>query len=358
MNIFKKIASDNQIFKNENVFLPEYLPEELLHRETELREIVFAVKSLEEQRKPPSILIYGPPGTGKTCTAKYIVKEFSEYSQRAKPTYVNCWQNNTRYAIIAKVAQAMNALVPTTGVSVDDIIVRAKEAYEEHRRVPLVILDEVDILQKKNEEDVLYDLLRMNEIYGIPVGLIMITNDVSFLSKLDRRIRSSLAQNAVEFASYGPQQIKDILRERAKMGIFPGAYNEEIIGACAGFSAKNNGDARIGIALLWMAGKNAEKKGKNKIELEDIETAKSKVEVGLSESKQEVRLSPEDKKILDMIKKAGEITSGDLYGKLEMNDRTIRNHLVALEAGGFIESEERNSKNGRTRIFRMKKEKE
>lgn len=354
MNVFKSQSAENRIFRNEEVFRPDYIPEEVLHREQEIRDIVFAVKALEEQRKQPSVMIYGPPGTGKTCTAKYVMKEFSEYTQRAKVIYVNCWQNNTRYAIISKIAQSMDAMVPSTGVGVDELFMRIREAVEKLKQVPLVVLDEVDILQKKKEDEVLYDLLRMQEIYGIGIGLVLITNDVSFVSGLDKRIRSSLAQNAVEFASYGPQQIRDILRERAKMGFQTGTWDEELIAACAGFAGKSNGDSRVGIALLWMAGKEAEKANRKKIGNDDFEAAKKKVGFSLRNDKEE-GIKEEEAKILELVKGSRNgMASGEIYEKSGLNERTARNYLYRLESLGLVWSEEKKLESGRTRIFRAK----
>jgi cell division control protein 6 len=360
VNLFKRISSEAKLFKNEAALAPDYLPEEILHRERELREIAFALKSLEELRRQPSVLVYGPPGTGKTCTAKYVAKEFTEYTQRAFPVYINCWQTNTRYAILAKIAQSMDAFVPSTGITVDDMLSRMKEAFQDGKKVPLVILDEFDVLHHKGEDAILYDLLRLQEVYGISIGLILITNDVEFVATLDRRIRSSLAQNAIEFPSYAPQELKDILKERAKLALYPGSYNDEVISVCSGFAAKNHGDARIGISLLWMTAKEAEKKDHETLMLEDVEAAKKKLGVSVSEVKTAKAesagtLKDEEKSLLELIRnaKGGEITSGELYSKVKLNERTARNYLSHLEELGLVGSEEKALKAGRTRVFRI-----
>lgn len=360
MNLFKKSVSANSIFRNEDAFQPDYLPDELLHRENELQEIVFAVKALEDKRRQPSVVIFGPPGTGKTCASKYVVKEFCDYSQRAIPVYVNCWQNGTRYSVLSKIAQSIDALVPSTGITIEELFSRMREALVESGKIPLVILDESDVIQKNKEEDVLYDLLRAEEIYGVPMGLLIITNDIYFISKLDKRIRSSLAQGAVEFSPYSPQELKDILKERAKIALFPGTYDEDVIGVCAGFAAKNGGDARLGISLLWMSAKQAEKRNGNKIEIYDVESAKSKLSIGVGNSNSEKKkdnLKEEEKEILDLIRTSVEVSSGELYSKIKLNERTVRNYLSKLESLGFIESEEKALKSGRTRVFRVKSNK-
>jgi len=364
VNLFKKTASENSIFRNEEVFQPDYLPDELLHRESELQDIVFAVKALEDKRRQPSTVIFGPPGTGKTCASKYVVKEFCDYSQRAIPIYVNCWQSGTRYSVLSKIAQSINALVPSTGITIEELFVRMRETLAESGKIPLIILDEADVLQKNNEEEVLYDLLRAEETYGMPFGLLVITNDVHFISKLDQRIRSSLAQGSVEFCAYTPQELKDILKERAKLGLFPGVYDEDILGICAGFAAKNGGDARLGISLLWMSAKNAEKRNGAKIELSDVDSAKEKISVGMGNSNSERKkdtLKDDEKTILAFIKekcrKSEEVSSGEIYSSLKINERTARNYLSHLESIGFIESEEKALKSGRTRVFRLKQSK-
>src|SRR3989338_8983604 len=97
MNLFKSTSVQNNIIRNEEVFYPDYLPEEMLHREKELREIVFNLKGVENRNRPPSIVIHGPPGTGKTSVVRYVIKELKEYTKRVAPVLVNCWNTPNRY---------------------------------------------------------------------------------------------------------------------------------------------------------------------------------------------------------------------------------------------------------------------
>jgi cell division control protein 6 len=220
----------------------------------------------------------------------------------------------------------------------------------------VIVLDEADVVAGE-EEGIFYDLLRMKENEGIDVGVIAITNRGEVLAKLDTRIRSSLMQSFLEFKRYTPAELKAIVKERAKLGLIPGAYSEEVIGLCSGFGAKNGGDARIALNLLWIAGRNAEKKGKKEISVSDVEEVKDKTLESLRNDRVE-NLEELDKKIVELIKKGGEkgAQSGTIYGKAGANERTVRLHLGKLESMGLIESEFLEGTGaGRTRIFKMRK---
>lgn len=354
MNIFRKIKNGEGIFKNEDVFLPDYIPDGIIHREKEIGEIAYALKNLVEKGKGSGVLIYGAPGTGKTCTVKYILKELKEYSSKVIPIYINCWHHSTRYAILNEIGERLEYMLPRRGLAPDEIMMLIVEDVRKTGKIPLVVLDEADIVSLvKNEEMVLYDLLRLREGYAVPLGVIVITNNEGMLFKIDRRIRSSLLQTIQYFAPYTPLQLKEILKERAVEGFLPEVWDEDIIGICAGIGARNGGDARIALSALYLSAKEAERNGKNKIEITDVEKIKNKIAETLMRAEEKV-LGEEEKVVLKEIEKAGEIRSGELYARTKMSERSARNYLQKLEALGLIESKEENTGEGNTRIFRRK----
>ncbi|MBI2079330.1 AAA family ATPase [Candidatus Micrarchaeota archaeon] len=356
MNLFKNTSVQNNIIRNEEVFYPDYLPEEMLHREKELREIVFNLKGVENKNRPPSIVIHGPPGTGKTSVIRYIIKELKEYTRRVAPVLVNCWNTPNRYGILNKITNGMDAFVPQTGVAIEDMFNRIKKVSQEEGKIPLVVLDEADVIVKNKEENqaIFYDILRLRETHGVTAGLVVITNDVSFLLRIDRRIKSSLAQSVIEFKPYGPQELKSILKERAKIGLFQGTYDDEIVGVCAAFGAKNNGDARIAINLMWLAAKEAEKNNQSKIELENLENLKKNVKIITQENLENIKLTEEERRVVDAIGEE-EISSSDLYKKLDMSERTVRHYLLKLEELGVIEVRMESFESGRVKMIRRKR---
>ena len=350
MNIFGREGSGS-VFRNEEVFNPEFQPGEVMGREAETREIVLNLKPVASRRRPTNTILYGPPGTGKTCCARFVLGELQEYTRRTLPIYINCWRYPTRFAVLSRIAEAFDVILPRRGIGMDELMARLVEFVKKSDRIPIVVLDEADAVVGE-EEGIFYDLLRMGETEGLVFGVIVITNREDVLAKLDRRIKSSLMQGSVEFKKYTPLQLRNILEERAKQGLAPGALDGEVVGVCAGFAAKNGGDARIGITLLWLAGREAEKAGKDRIGLEDAEKAKEKVLAQIRERRDEL-LDGTDEKIIALLGE-GELRSGELYGKLGMNERTVRLHLSKLESMGLLEAEVLNTKEGRTRVLRLK----
>jgi len=355
MNIFRKAEGEHGVFRNEDVFRPEFQPEQVLERDTETAEMVHNLKPVGQKRRPTNMVLYGPPGTGKTCCTRFVLTELQEYTRRALPIYVNCWRHSSRFAILSRIAEAFEAVMPKRGIGTDELMARLVEFVRKSGMVPIIVLDEADAVVG-DEEKIFYDLLRMGETDGLTFGLVAITNREDMLAKLDRRIRSSLMQSSIEFKRYSPAQLRKILRERAGAGFLPGACGDEAVGACAGFAAKNGGDARLGITLLWLAGREAEKAGKGEVGIEEVEAAKGKVFAQLGERRGEL-LDETDERIMALLRE-GEKRSGEIYEALGGNERTVRMHLGKLESMRLIESEYINSKAGRSRAFRLSGKKE
>ncbi len=354
-NIFRQLGEGGKIFKNEGAFAPEYIPEQVVEREKEIKELAFALRPISENRRPQSIVIYGAPGTGKTCTVKHVLGQLAEYTSRCFSVYLNCWNYPSRFSILSRLAEEVGIFIPRRGVAVDEVRAELVGALKQAKKVPVVVLDEADVVADE-EQEIFYDLLRMKENDGIDVGVIAITNRGDVLSQLDDRVRSSLLQSFMEFKRYTPGELKEIVKERARIGLFPGAYTEEVVGTCSGFGAKNGGDARIALNLLWLAGRNAEKDARDEITLEDVEAVKGNVLGSLKKEKIE-SLDELDKKVVDVIREAGDkgIKSGEIYSKIGKNERTLRMRLGKLESMGLVEAVFSEGGSGRTRVFKIRK---
>ena len=341
-----------ELIKNENVLLPEYIPDILPGREKEIKDISYNFKIALDGRKPENLLVYGSPGTGKTAVVKFITKELEDYSNKVKIVHINCWHIGTRYGIIAEMAKRIGFIAPMKGMSIEDLFNRISEIILKKRIIVIVILDEMDKLILSGHSDILYDLSRMNEVYNVKISMVGIINELNLITTLDPRIRSSVINADVEFKPYTVPQLKEILNERARFAFYD--YDEDAIGLAAAYGYKLNGDARISISILLNSGRIAEKKGANKLMVEHVQEAfKRKSYIMRKVEKNEIKLNQEEKKIIDILKK-GEITSGELYKKLPgMNERTIRNYIKKLEETGLIELKEVVGK-GKTRMIKMK----
>lgn len=352
-NIFVRDFYDTtpSIFKDECVFYPSYFPEDIKARDKEIQELSYNLRPISENRKARNVLIYGPPGTGKTLTSKFVIKQLSEFTQKARPLYINAIEDNTRFAICSKLLTLYNAPLPRRGLSIDELILRVKEELGKNDFIPVIIIDEVDKLERSEISTILYDLSRI-EVSNKYFALILITNHKEFIISLDPRVKSSLFLSEIEYKRYSPQELKEILRERIKYGLIPNAISEDMIGYITGYAAKNGGDARVAIDIIYKSAKLSEKKGNLKIDKETILESEKLIDaVKLCEKLN--YLVEIEKDILKAIPKDG-IDSGSLYAAFPKDsDRTIRRHLDTLEKIGLVTISENITQKGKTRKIEL-----
>jgi len=336
-NIFseKNEIDGKPIFKDESVFYPDYFPQALPSRETQIKELTFLLKPLLLQKKANNILIYGPPGTGKTITTNFVLKELCEYTKKARFTYINVIKENTRVAVLSNIVSFFGGILPRRGLAIDEILSRAQELFSKSDFSPIIILDEIDKMNSEEASKLLYDLSRFNSEKRY-FTLILVTNYKSCILELDSRTQSTLFLSDLEFPKYKPQEIKGILKERIEFGLVPGSISEDLIGYVAGFAAGRGGDARIAIDLLYKAGKNSEKLGQSEITKEILLSSARLVDsVKLSEK---IRyLLPEEYEVLLAIDEGIDVSN--LYLKLKSPERTIRRYLENLEKLELIKIE-------------------
>jgi len=298
------------VFKREEVLYPEYLPLNLPHREGQIKLISENLSLLLKNSKPTNIFIHGPPGVGKTAVAKFILREFEQYSG-IKNIYINCWQYNTSFAVLSEIGISIGAFVSRRGWAKDEIFSRIVQTMENNRLNLIVVLDEIDQLIKK-DSSILYDLLRIENYTKQKIGLIFISNDKYVFRNVEERIKSSLNLEEIEFKPYTFLEMKDIVEQRMKEAFV--AY-EEGVSALVAMKAAEKGDVRIALEILLKAGRIA----KDKLKVEDV---KKVIKEEINPKMQEVikALSEEERRILEMMDKPK--TTKEIFEELK-KDRNI-----------------------------------
>lgn len=362
-NVFDKHLKLKGIFKDERFLYPEHVPERLPHRNAEIDSLAFALKPVSEGKKPQNIFMAGKPGTGKTVTARFVLKELEEYSDRAKSLYINCFRVNTRHAALTEISNFLGVPVTRRGTSSDEALDSVISAFKKISFTPIIVFDELDQLVMEGEASKLfYDLLRVFEFSKGRFGLVLISNTEGILSKLDARVRSSLMPETIVFDPYSPGQLKDILSERMQFAFLPNVFEKEVIGLAAAHAAKLGGDARIAIESLLKAGRLAEKNNAEKLGLEHLKEAFSGLE-DRPMQKAGPFLSEQEKLILGLVPAIGKISSGELYKKFSaatkqaITQRRFRTFVSKLEEMKLVEcSFTGKGERGRTRMVGLKSE--
>ena len=349
-NIFSK-SVENNILKDERFLYPDYAPEVLPFRDGEISEMVFCLKPSAKGQKPTNVFLSGVPGTGKTATSKYVLNELTEFSDRAKPLYINCYKNNSRHGILTKITNFLGYPVPGRGLSSEEIYERFTAVLKTKKFIPILVFDEAEQLLKQNDtKELLYDLSRLNEQLGLFTGLVFISNDNKFLSFLDDRVRSSLNASVLEFEKYTSLQLKEILTQRANFAFFSNVIGAEVIALCAAHASKN-GDARLAIDTLLKAARLAEKENSKLVTVTHVRKSflqdrPVKVEITSNLSKQEIQL-------LDLIGDK-EMLAGEIYLALKENfaERTLRKAIADLEAKKMITTKKVQKGKGFSRLIK------
>ncbi|HIH40483.1 MAG TPA: ORC1-type DNA replication protein [Halobacteria archaeon] len=325
-DLFDKYLNNKSVFDNKEALSHAYIPENLLHRDKELEDIVSIVIPAIRQETPSNIFIFGKPGTGKTACVKHIGKELNDISSKKDISsnflYLNCEMVDTQYRVLSNLLSYYGEDVPLAGWPTDKLYSKFVECIERKRQIAIIVLDEIDKLVKKGGDDLLYNLSRINgDLKNSKVSLIGISNDLKFTKYLDSRTLSSLGHEEIVFPPYNAEQLRDILNNRAKIAFNEGVLSEEVVPLCAAIAAQEHGDARKALDLLRMAGEMAERNNDVKITEEHVRKGKEKLEVdGTTEV---IKTLPVHSKILiysilllEKCKKRGMIT-GEVYSLYE-----------------------------------------
>ena len=268
------------VFVNRDLVEPDTIIDEerIVGRDDQLESVVSFLKPTLQGNRPPNMLLYGPAGTGKSLIIGAVTQQIIELCQSKGERFgvvdINCQPINTLdqavYELVQTVAQDVGTEVgvPETGVSTKRKYRRLYELINEHYDSVIFILDEIDLLIGRRENDepayskLLYQLSRAsntNEIEG-RVSVAALTNDPKFMEDIDGRAESSFNPRDVYFPDYDANQLREILENR-RDAFRQDALEDDVIPLVAAFAAQSHGDARKAIDLFRGAGDLADERG-------------------------------------------------------------------------------------------------
>ncbi|ADM26854.1 ORC complex protein Cdc6/Orc1 [Ignisphaera aggregans DSM 17230] len=369
--VFSQILKSN-IFINREVLRPDYIPDELPHREEQIAKLGSILAPSLRGYRPSNVFIYGLTGTGKTAVTKYVIKKL--YNKAVElgldiiHCYINTRQDDTTYRVILRLAECTNLRLPFTGISTAEAYRRFLRALDSRGGIMIVVLDEIDFLIKRQGDELLYRLTRSgDELHNSKISIIGITNDLKLVEDLDPRVRSSLGEIEMVFPPYNAIQLEDILKRRAKMAFNPNAIDNSVISLCAALAAREHGDARRALDLLRVAGEIAEREGSTVVTRDHVYKALKEIErdrVG-----EVIMTMPLHSKlvllsILYLTRGGGKTTTGDVYtyykslcskiGIESVTQRRVSDIIGELDMAGIITAKViSRGRYGKTRIISL-----
>ncbi|MBI2656895.1 ORC1-type DNA replication protein [Candidatus Woesearchaeota archaeon] len=283
---FEAFLKKESVFFDKRALQSSYIPETILHREEQTKQIANILAPALKGDKPSNIFIYGKTGTGKTLTAKYTTQKLIGIAEREKVPlrvlYINCKLKrsaDTEYRLIAQLTTELGKPVPPTGLPTEEIYKLFLRELNKQNQNYILILDEIDQLVNKTGDNVLYNLTRINEEHTeSQISIIGISNDIMFIDNLDPRVRSSLSEEEIVFPPYNALQIQSILNQRAETAFNRDVLSQGVIEKCAAYAARDHGDARRALELLRVSGEVADRKNAGKITIGHIDEAEGKID--------------------------------------------------------------------------------
>lgn len=306
---------NNVVFKDKSILQSNHMPHEILHRGEQIKQVASMLAPVLRGERTSNLFLYGKTGTGKTLSINYVRDELLKRAKKdsdfeIKIEYLNCKLrkvSDTEYRILAELIKKLGGSVPDTGLPTETIYNRFIELVDSKKQFLILILDEVDQAVKKISTDFLYNLTRINsELSKAQVGVVGISNDLTFLEGIDPRVRSSLSEEEIVFSPYNALQLQEILSKRSENAFKKGVVQEGVIQKCAAFAAREHGDARRALDLLRIAGELAERDSSDKILLKHIDESNTKIEKD---------------KILDIIKSEPRQFQYVLYSIIELAEK-------------------------------------
>lgn len=260
------------------------MPENLPHRGEQIERLGSILAPALSKDRVSNLFVYGKTGTGKTIVTRFVLehlrKKAKEHARSLETGYVNCRLAGTNYRVLADLCHTLGRDVPFTGLAVGELLNRLRQALRARSSPFLVVLDEIDVLVRRSEDDsVLYELTRINEsLEDGWIGLIGISNDLHFKDFLDPRVLSSLGEEELVFKPYTSVELYDILSQRAAMAFRSDVLDEGALRLSAALAAGEHGDARRALDLLRVAGEIAERNREDKVVESHVRLAQQKVE--------------------------------------------------------------------------------
>ncbi len=280
-DIFEKEMLKDTVFLDRNVLSSHYIPDTLPHRDKEIEKIMKTLSPVLKSKPHRNLFIYGKTGTGKTSTTKHVIDKLlqvkGKYNVGVDSIYINCRMLNTKYQVLLKCAEFCNPRKNFIGFPFSVLLDAVIDYIKVGKINFVIVLDEID--KVKNLDDLMYSLTRANEALDSGhIGMVGITNNVTFKKELDPRSKSALLEEEMAFSPYNAEQLQAILRQRVKLGFKDKVVSEAAINLASALAAQESGDARYALNLILKAGELVDEEGQKKVDEAHVNNARKVVE--------------------------------------------------------------------------------
>ena len=355
---------DTDIYQDRDALTEDYTPETIVGRDDELSEYHAALQPVINNENPSNIFLYGKSGVGKTAATRYLLAQLQDDVKNVPDVEltvveVNCDGLNTSYQTAIEIVNHLRSpenQISTTGYPQAKVYQFLWQELDACEGTVLIILDEVDHL---TDDSILYQLTRARDndnIDDVNLGIIGISNDLTFRENLSAKVRSSLCERVVSFSAYDANELRQVLKQREEVAFYDDTLEDDVIPLCAAHGARESGDARRALDLLLMAGDLARKADADKVRTNHVQRGKEEIEKeiiaeGIADLSEHARLIL---RAIIQLNGEGETPSRtqeilpvyrrycDEVGRDPVSVRSVRDNLASLGQLGIISRNEIN----------------
>ncbi len=281
--------SNPGVFRNRESLQESYTPERIVGRDDELEEYRDALVPVVYGEKPDNVFLYGKSGVGKTASTKYMLRELEKSCEdrdvELTVVELNCEPLNTSNQVAVRIGESLPTSRDRDPISefhsgwkvYEELFSRLDET----GGIVLIVLDEVDSLNKEGLNEVFYQLTRAGAndyIESVKIGTIGISSDLTLRQDMRNDVKSSLCEVSIEFPAYDAEQLYEVLSQRVEVAFDPGAVDENVVRYCAACGAQDGGDARKALDLLRKAGDVARRREQERVTAELAEQGREEME--------------------------------------------------------------------------------
>ena len=280
----------SSVIKNLNALDFDYVPDEIIHRDDQLKFLAQMFKPLLS-RVAQNAIIKGPVGTGKTLMAKKFCKSISNIGRKQgniiEYVHINCRKRSTDSMVLLGVLNHFDSRFPDRGFSVQEMLEVLRKQLIKRDAQLLIVLDEADALLKKSGPNLIYNLTRFSDeslSNKIPISLLMISQK-DILQMLDSAALSTFKRsNVLALDKYTRDELYDIVKQRVELAFHNDTVNPDCIDLIADITSES-GDARFAIELLWKSGISADHQHVKTVTPEHVRAAKAETYSVVTETK-------------------------------------------------------------------------
>jgi len=324
------------MIRRPELFDDETPPPNLRHREAQVQELIRLLHRARTDHDQGALLA-GPSGVGKTALGRTVIEEFAQ-EFGARWTWIQALGTSTG-ELFRTAIRASGGTVADNAPN-DELPGRLRETLAGDELV--VLLDEGDDIAGTGAVG------QLTSVPGVEVVVICHEPD-DWLARSESGVRQYLHGGRIELRRFGVDELADILRDRARVGLVDNAVSRTQLETIADDVA---GVAREGIQTLRAAAEIAAEREHGRIYEADVDDAYERARASIREANL-ASLPFHHRALYALIRDAGEITGrelnaqyeaveDDLYGsqkRTPISRRDRRNKLDKLRAYDLVERE-------------------